>query len=43
MSAFTPKADICSAQVHVRFVPQADMSKEKDRLAAVFSKFSLPF
>jgi hypothetical protein len=26
MSALPPIADICSAQVHVRFVPIADMS-----------------
>ena len=25
MSALPPKADICSAQAHVRFVPKADI------------------
>ena len=25
MSALTPKADICSAKRHVRFVPEADI------------------
>jgi len=25
MSAITPKADICSAQAHIRFVPIADI------------------
>ena len=26
MSALTPKADMCSAQADVRFVPKADMA-----------------
>jgi hypothetical protein len=43
MSALPPKADICSATRHVRFVPIADIRgmtgvKEKDRLAAVSPK-----
>jgi hypothetical protein len=32
---FTPKADICSAQAYVRLVPIADISKKKDRPAAI--------
>ena len=37
MSPLPPKADICSAQAHVRFVPEADiremtLQKQKDRL-----------
>ena len=26
---FTPKADICSAQAHVCFVPEADMNESE--------------
>jgi hypothetical protein len=26
MSAFLPKADMCSAKRHVRFVPEADIA-----------------
>jgi hypothetical protein len=29
MSALPPKADICSAQAHVRFVPTADIACKK--------------
>jgi hypothetical protein len=28
MSALPPKADICSAQGHVRFVPKADIRRQ---------------
>ena len=28
MSAFPPKADMCSAQAHVRFGPEADIRRE---------------
>jgi hypothetical protein len=43
MSALPPKADMCSATRHVRFMPKADISqsfncKQKDRLAAVSRK-----
>jgi hypothetical protein len=30
MSALPPKADICSVQAHVRFVPKADIEIEGD-------------
>jgi hypothetical protein len=30
MSALPPKADICSAQAHVRFVPIADITASLD-------------
>jgi hypothetical protein len=30
MSALTPKADICSAQADVRFVPEADITSFGD-------------
>jgi hypothetical protein len=33
MSALPPKADICSALAHVRFVPEADMALRPDRWA----------
>jgi hypothetical protein len=47
MSALPPIADMCSAQADVRFVPIADILrnkplKQKDRLAAVSPKFNLP-
>jgi hypothetical protein len=32
MSALPPKADICSAQAHVRFVPKADIANLIDHL-----------
>ena len=31
MSALPPKADMCSAPAHVRFVPIADMRTRKER------------
>jgi hypothetical protein len=33
MSALPPKADMCSAIVHVRFVPIADIAKLADSFA----------
>jgi hypothetical protein len=33
MSALPPKAEMCSAQVHVRFVPIADMKALQERLS----------
>ena len=30
MSALPPKADMCSALVHVRFVPKADIAVTRD-------------
>ena len=43
MSALPPKADIDWRWLDVRFVPKADITsiKQKDRLAAVFSKSDL--
>ena len=31
MSALPPKADMCGATRHVRFVPEADMHRRKSR------------
>jgi hypothetical protein len=41
MSAFPPKADMCSARPHVRFGPKADIAKTNEALAFIlfFERF----
>ena len=38
ISAFTPRADMCSAQAHVCYGPIADISKETERPLRVSPK-----
>jgi hypothetical protein len=42
MSALPPKADICSAQAHVRFVPIADIGNTEFGLRLVPISLTLP-